>query len=155
MKKLFNLILSVFLVALISGCGSDAPAYKVNWESVNKDFKAELMNKTHYPYVIDVSSTVNQNEKKITLTAVVSDATKPAAALDLADIMIRRYGSLTSQQDDKIKSPTKNYYGGIYDDYTVQVGIAPQSKIDNPKQWFVYSVISPKMHTKQAPKLQN
>lgn len=128
--------------------------YSVNWEICNKIFKEELINKNVFPYVNDVYAKVDESSKQITLTAVVSDSTSPEVALDFADTMIRRFNSIAQMQDSKIKSAGNEYYGGIYDDYNLLIGVAPVSKMSDTKHWFVYDAISKGMHARQSPDLQ-
>ena len=49
---------------------------------------------------------------------------------------------------------SKDYYGGIYDNYGIMIGIAPSSKTDIASEWFVNTYITKGLHTKQAPELQ-
>ena len=37
---------------------------------------------------------------------------------------------------------SNKYYGGIYDKYAINIGIAPQSKVNNSKEWFVNTYIA-------------
>ena len=88
------------------------------------------------------------------MTAVLNDSTDPNVALDFADTMIRRFSSIAQMQDGNIASPSKDYYGGIYDNYGIMIGIAPSSKTDIASEWFVNTYITKGLHTKQAPELQ-
>ena len=57
-------------------------------------------------------------------------------------------------QDKNIELGTKDYYGGLYDEYGIMIGVAPKNQVNNKDKWFVYQYITKGMHTKQAPKLQ-
>lgn len=129
-------------------------SYSVDWQKVSDDFKAELTDPKYFSYVKDIYSEVNEADRQITLTAAVGDATANDVVIDLADTMIRRFNAIAQMQDGNIASPSKDYYGGLYDEYIVVVGIAPLSQTQNSDKWFIQQAIMPGLHTKQAPKLQ-
>ena len=91
---------------------------------------------------------INEEEKEITFSASLDDATDPAVALDFADTLIRRFNLSARAQDSTIKSGEKDYYGGIYDTYSIMIGIAPYSKTDDYKEWFIYDAVAVGAHTK-------
>lgn len=124
----------------------------IDWDSVSSDWKTEITDPKFFSYVKDAYADLDDNQ--IVLTAVVGDATDPQVALELADTMIRRFNAIATLQKSSIAPPSKDYYGGLYDQYGVMIGIAPFSQQDNTDKWFVYQFILPGMHTKQAPKLQ-
>ena len=45
-------------------------------------------------------------------------------------------------QDSSIESSSQNFYGGLYTRYNALVGVAPASKTNSQKDWFVYDGIS-------------
>ncbi len=169
MKKSVLAILVLIVFLLMAGCGSSnapektsaAPAAKTSapaapekkeksmdekWALVNKEFKAEM---SSYPYVIDASATRDEDKKEITFAAILQPSTKPAIALDFADTMLRRYSALAQMFLDKDYKPaTKDYYGGLWDDYNAMIIIAPQGATE-PKDCFVFDHITRKMHTQQ------
>lgn len=126
----------------------------INWNKCAQEWEAALTDKTN-SFVKSMNAQVNENTKMITLSAAVTDSTSNETALDFADTMIRQFNLYAQMQDNSIESASKDYYGGIYDEYSVYVGVAPLSQIDNQKQWYVNSVVTKGMHTRQAPKLNN
>lgn len=130
-------------------------AVAIDWEKCISDTKTELMNKEYFSYVKDIDFSVNADEKMITMTAALGDSTSPSVALEFADTMIRRFGANAQMQKSSSKAAGKDYYGGIYDEYSIKIGVAPFSKVSaSTKEWFVYGVVTRGMHTKQAPTLQ-
>lgn len=128
------------------------PALNVKWDAVIGEWESEITDPNFFSYVKDAYAAIE--EDRFILTAVVGDATDPQVALELADTMIRRFNAIAMLQKNSIAPPSKDYYGGLYDQYGVMIGIAPFSQQDNTDKWFVYQFILPGMHTKQAPKLQ-
>lgn len=113
-------------------------AYNVDWDKCLDDLKESVLNQEFFPYANDVYVAVDEEKKQITFSAVVGDATDPSVALDYADTIVRQYNLMANMQDSNIALGSKDYYGGLYDKYDILVGIAPQSKVDDSDQWFVY-----------------
>lgn len=122
--------------------------FDVDWESCIADLKEELTNPEIFFYVKDLGVFINEEEKKITFTASLGDATDPIVALDFADTFIRRLNAISMLQDSSIAGGSKDYYGGLYDTYSILIGIAPMSKTDDDSQWFVYDAVAKGAHTK-------
>lgn len=121
---------------------------ELDWESCIADVKKELTDTEFFSYVNDIGVFVDQEEEKITLTAALDDSTDPSIALEFADTFIRRLNATAMLQNSYIKSASKDYYGGLYDTYSVLIGIAPASKINDDSQWFVYDAVAKGAHTK-------
>lgn len=124
----------------------------VDWETVVEETKAELTNPEYFDYVKDLYIKVDESKKQITFTAALGDSTSNDIALDFADTLLRRFNSNAQLQDNSIKGGSKDYLGGIYDEYSISIGIAPLSKTDDTKSWYVYDMIS--KGVQRAPKLQ-
>lgn len=104
------------------------------------DLKANLPLEPDYTYVRDYY--IGVKDKTITITAVVDDATDPSLALDFADTVVRQLNLYAQMQDSSIESGSQNFYGGLYTRYDALVGVAPASKTNSQKDWFVYDGIS-------------
>lgn len=121
---------------------------ELDWESCIDDVKKELTDPEFFSYVNDIGVFVDQEEEKITLTAALDDSTDPSIALEFADTFIRRLNATAMLQNSYIKSASKDYYGGLYDIYSVLIGIAPISQTSDDSQWFVYDAVAKGAHTK-------
>lgn len=126
---------------------------KIDWDSVIEETKEELTNPEYFDYVKDLYIKVDESEKKITFTAALDDATNDDIALDFADTLLRRFNATAQLQDNSIKGGSNDYLGGIYDEYSVSIGIAPLSKTDDKKSWYIYDSIN--KGVQRSPKLQN
>ncbi|MBQ3110086.1 MAG: zinc ribbon domain-containing protein [Clostridia bacterium] len=126
-----------------------------DWDLCISTTKAQLTDPEFFPYVRGLNYEVDTDSKTITMTAILSASTADYIALDFADTMIRRLNSSAQVQNSNIKGATKDYYGGIYDEYTILIGIAPMgASTSDPSDWYVYDVITRGMHTRQRPTLQ-
>lgn len=123
-------------------------AFNVDWETCIEETKEELINPEFFSYVKEIGIFIDEEDKRITFTASLDDATDPAVALDFADTLVRRFNLSVCTQDSTIKTGEKDYYGGIYDTYSIMIGIAPYSKTDDYKEWFVYDAVAVGTHTK-------
>lgn len=108
----------------------------------------------NYPYAKDVHIEVNDDKKEIVFMAILSDSTNPEDALDYADLMIRQLNMWARMQDESIANSTKDYYGGLYDVYSIRIGVAPLSQSQNQSKWFVSDYINKGLHNKHTLKLE-
>lgn len=132
---------------------SNSSLFTVDWERCISDTKDSITGDS-FNYVKDVSIEVKEDKKQIVFSAVLDDATDPQLALDYADTMIRQFNLFASTQDDSISLGNKDFYGGLYNEYQIMLGIAPLSKIENQSEWFVFDVIGAKAHTSHEIKLE-
>lgn len=135
------------------GDSSEEPEKELNldWDQLYSDFKEDPS--VNDSFVDDVYVTLGDNGY-IIISATLMDATDPEVALDYADTLLRRLNGVAQYQDSTIKSGNTEIYGGIYDVYGVQIGIAPKSKASDTNQWFVFDVIAPGVQCKHEIQLQ-
>lgn len=122
---------------------AEEPPKKIEYDiDINKcisDLKDNLSLEPDYSFVVDYNISVNNND--LIVSIVVDDSTQPDKALDFADTVIRQLNLYATMQDSNIETSSKDYYGGLYKQYATLVGVAPQSKINNQDDWFVYGSI--------------
>lgn len=128
--------------------------YNVDWDKCTEDLKESVLNQEFFPYARDVYVAIDEQKKEIIFSAVVDDSTDPEVALDYADSLVRQYNLMANMQDSNIQLASKDYYGGLYDQYDVLIGVAPMSKTDNQDEWFVFHAIIAGAHDKNKIKLQ-
>lgn len=129
--------------------------FNVDWDKCITNTKENsLLISSNYPYVKDVYIDVDDNEKEIIFMAILDDSTKPEIALEYADTMIRQLNMWARMQDESIANSTKDYYGGLYDVYSIRIGVAPLSQSQNQSKWFVSDYINKGLHTKHTLKLE-
>lgn len=127
------------------------PAPKSQFDAAIKLTTDDLTNKEFFPNTKSVSIKVDEDEKTVVMMAVMNDGLKKFVALDFADSMIRQFSSSVSMLNKKWSMPTKDSYGSLFDEYKIQIGVAPQSQVNNPDKWYYMQWIYPGMHTKQGP----
>lgn len=122
-------------------------AVTIDFDKCIEDTTAELTDKSNFPYVEELRITVNQDDKKISFTAALQDGTDAEDARKFADTMIRRFHlTVTTFEDDSLKAPGKDYYGGLYDTYAIEIGVAPNSAVGDASKWWVIQDIPAGSH---------
>ena len=167
-KTWFKALVAVFLIWLVHGMitaepqkQAPKPAPKVEQKAPEKkpikfdkaiaEATAELKNKEFNKFTRDVHISVDEKEKTVVLTAVMDAGLKKWVAMEFADTMIRRFSSWVSMYNDGVTGPSNDNYGSLFDEYKIQIGIAPVGQVDNPDKWYYAKWIYPRMHTKQGP----
>lgn len=129
-----------------------APEKKsIKFDKAIAEATAELKNKEFNKFTRDVHISVDEKEKTVVLTAVMDAGLKKWVAMEYADTMIRRFSSWVSMYNDGVTGPSNDNYGSLFDEYKIQIGIAPVGQVDNPDKWYYAKWIYPRMHTKQGP----
>ena len=167
MKK-FLVMMLIAITVLSFGCSSEkkespakpaavkteqkAPEKKgLKFDKAIAEATAELKNKEFHKFTKDVSITVDEKEKVVTMMAIMNDGLKKWVALEYADTMIRCFSSWVANTNDGVTGPSNDKYGSLFDEYKIQIGIAPASQQKNPNKWYYMKFIYPKMHTRQGP----
>lgn len=168
-KTWFKVLVAIFLVWLIHGMivaepqpkqaakpevktEQKAPEKKpIKFDKAIADATAELKNKEFHKFTRDVFIKVDEKEKTVVLMAVMEGGLKKWVAMEFADTMIRRFSSFVVMYNDGVTGPTNDNYGSLFDEYKIQVGVAPVGQTENPDNWYYMQWIYPKMHTKQGP----
>lgn len=127
-----------------------------DWNMVTSTAKLYLLAQDSLSFVTDIDYSIKEDQKTIYATAVVKDGTSPENALELATILMTTLNESARTKNENI-APTdlvNNYYGGLFDEYTVFIGISQESTINETSKWYVYHVVTRGMHARQMPKLQ-
>lgn len=114
-------------------------SFDINIDKCIEDLKAGLPLEPDYTFVRDYTILADGND--LTISIIVDDATDPESALDFADTVVRQLNLYANIQDSDVELGNKDFYGGLYTQYTVLVGVAQYSKMDTPSEWLVYDAI--------------
>ena len=121
----------------------------MNFKKAGEELKNDILNSESYNYVRDLSVQVNLEKKELLFTAAVDDVINEETALELADILIRRFQLFVIMNNNiELKGPEKYYYGELYDDFDIKVGVSRLSNINEMDKWLLYDVIFRGMHSK-------
>lgn len=90
---------------------------------------------------------VDEEAKTITLQIQVADNTKPDAALEYANTVLRRLNDeVLTDQDNELTPSTDAFYGGIYDEFSVSLGVSTAAQKDSADSWFINTSIPAGQH---------
>lgn len=128
-----------------------APAKPLKFDKAIADTVADLKNREFHKYTLSARIDVNEEKKEVIMSAVMMDGLKKWMAMEFADTMIRKFSSNAATYNDSLTPPGNDNYGSLFDTYSIHIGVAPQSQVDKPENWYYEKVIYPKMHTKQGP----
>ena len=126
----------------------------INFDKSIEDLKEEILvtNKESFSFAKDIYVNVDEVEKIITITVVVSDSTDKATSADFADTLIRRFGFMVNMNGGEYEAPTNDYYGefygGLYDEYDIMIGVSQESKTEDANAWLVNQAITKGTHEK-------
>lgn len=149
MKK-FLAAMCVCLLLILAGCSSsslDDPQlgptdkYDVDWSQCKQDTVAAFAGQEEYSFVREASVMVDHIDRSVIITAIIEDDTDPEDVLNYADAMIREFNRQAQLQDPSIPSDEGNYYGGVYDDCPIRVGMTTENKMEQFSQWYIKDVI--------------
>ena len=145
-------VAAVFVLFLCVGI--TAPAKAGQFDAAITLVTGDLTNKEFFPHTRDVSIKEDEDDKTIIMMAVMDDGLKKWVALEFADSMIRQFSATAAMLNKKWTQPTADSYGSIFDEYKIQVGVAPASQVNNPDKWYYMQWVYPGMHTSQGPNWQ-
>lgn len=114
-------------------------AFDIDINKCIDDLKDNLPLEPDYTFVNDY--VILADGKDLTISIVVDDDTDPEKALDFADTVVRQLNLYANMQDSNVELGNKDFYGGLYTEYSALVGVAPYSKMNNTDEWFVYDAI--------------
>lgn len=109
----------------------------IDWERCIEETKKEVTNPEYFSYVKDVYINVDNSKEEIVFTAVVNDSTSANISKDYADTLIRRFNLIAALQNGAIKTAGKEYFGEVYDFYSIKIGVSTNSLVRDIDKWHV------------------
>lgn len=123
----------------VTADSSDSDSFDIDIDKCIEDLKANLPLEPDYSFVRDYA--ILSDGKNITISIIVDDSTDPDKALDFADTVVRLLNLYANIQDSNVELASKDFYGGLYTEYTALVGVAQNSKINSQDEWLVFDAI--------------
>ena len=144
-KIIAMLATTIVLLTLLIGCGnetvSSTQAINIDWDKAIVSTKEDILKQEKM--IQDVFISVNQDEKTIVITLACNNAINQNAAAEAADTAVRRLNANAQMQDSSIKSGSKDYWGGIWDTYKLQIGVARKTDVENSDKWLINDLVQP------------
>ena len=106
------------------------------------DTKKEFEDTNNHPMVKDTAIQVDGDN--LVMVLVYGDAVNDATMLDELDSFIRRFAANVNLYDNKVAPPGgKEYWGGVYDAYGLDVRLARQRNANDQSKWELRDVVAP------------
>ena len=162
MKKLFKTVaafaLALAAAGMLSGCmeksivvpHSDTPDLTIkddvtiDWDQVMAECE-ETLNADDYPDGSYLDFAVHEEEKTVELIWPIKNKTSQLEALEYGKAYIRAFNDAVATQDNKYAFSTDDYYGGFWDEYTIDLQVFWDTDyiILHPEEYLVNQIIDP------------
>ncbi len=160
MKKLIKMVaafaLAVVAAGVLSGCmeksivlpHSDTPDLTIkdnvtiDWDQVMAECE-ETLNKDDYPAGSYLDFAVHEEEKTVELIWPIENKTSQLVALEYGKAYIRAFNDAVATQDNKYAFSTDDYYGGFWDEYTIDLQVLWDTDyiLLHPEEYLVNQII--------------
>lgn len=125
-----------------------------DFQPIIDDTITECTEVKYFGYVRDILITVDDEKKEIAFTVAVDSSTDSTVVLEFADTIVRRFGAITQIYNSSYKGPGLDYYGEVFDEYDIYVGISSIENLKNMDNWFISDYVMKGNHTKQPFELE-
>ena len=170
MKKSIRYMLTIGLVmgmsALLAACGerkivapeNEQPyteiteGIQIDWDQVNYDFTYAI--DEAYPEISSyIDFEVIEDKKTIRLIWPLQNTATQLDAINNGAGYIKMFNDIVATQDFSIAKSSENYYGGLWDRYTLQLEIFKEEDLLFPEKYYVNQEIDPGSNTPVLPQI--
>ena len=109
---------------------------EIDWTQVSADAESVFEDTGAYPYSKDFHFLLNRRRKK-SCWWVVSDDFPASEIRTYSDNLIKGFNDVVATQDFSIETSSDDSYGGLWKNYALSFGIAPESTQDDEETWFI------------------
>ena len=170
MKKSIRYMLTIGLVmgmsALLTACGerkivapeNEQPyteiteGIQIDWDQVNYDFTYAI--DEAYPEISSyIDFEVIEDKKTIRLIWPLKNTATQLDAINNGAGYIKMFNDIVATQDFSIAKSSENYYGGLWDRYTLQLEIFKEEDLLFPEKYYVNQEIDPGSNAPVLPQI--
>ena len=170
MKKSIRYMLTIGLVmgmsALLTACGerkivapeNEQPyteiteGIQIDWDQVNYDFTYAI--DEAYPEISSyIDFEVIEDKKTIRLIWPLKNTATQLDAINNGAGYIKMFNDIVATQDFSIAKSSENYYGGLWDRYTLQLEIFKEEDLLFPEKYYVNQEIDPGSNAPALPQI--
>ena len=170
MKKSIRYMLTIGLVmgmsALLAACGerkivapeNEQPyteiteGIQIDWDQVNYDFTYAI--DEAYPEISSyIDFEVIEDKKTIRLIWPLKNTATQLDAINNGVGYIKMFNDIVATQDFSIAKSSENYYGGLWDRYTLQLEIFKEEDLLFPEKYYVNQEIDPGSNAPVLPQI--
>lgn len=110
---------------------------EIDWTQVSADAESVFEDTGAYPYSKDFHFLLEPQKKEVMLVWVVSDDFPASEIRTYSDNLIKGFNDVVATQDFSIETSSDDSYGGLWKNYALSFGIAPESTQDDEETWFI------------------
>ena len=125
---------------------NDSKTANIDWDKAIATTKDEILKQE--TLVKDVTIDVKQDDKRIEIYLACNNAINQSAAAEAADTAVRRLSANVALQDNSIAPASKDYWGGLWDIYALQIGVARTMDVKNNDKWLINDYVKKGTHAK-------
>ncbi len=170
MKKSIRYMLTIGLVmgmsVLLTACGerkivapeNEQPyteiteGIQIDWDQVNYDFTYAI--DEAYPEISSyIDFEVIEDKKTIRLIWPLKNTATQLDAINNGAGYIKMFNDIVATQDFSIAKSSENYYGGLWDRYTLQLEIFKEEDLLFPEKYYVNQEIDPGSNAPVLPQI--
>ena len=170
MKKSIRYMLTIGLVmgmsVLLTACGerkivapeNEQPyteiteGIQIDWDQVNYDFTYAI--DEAYPEISSyIDFEVIEDKKTIRLIWPLQNTATQLDAINNGAGYIKMFNDIVATQDFSIAKSSENYYGGLWDRYTLQLEIFKEGDLLFPEKYYVNQEIDPGSNAPVLPQI--
>ncbi len=112
----------------------------IDWEQVRYDLD-EIMVSEDYPLVSYIDFAVYEEKQTIRLILPLKNEATHLESLDYGEKYIKMFNDVVATQDFSIEQSSEDYYGGLWDEYILELEVYAEKDIMNPELYFVNQVM--------------
>ena len=116
---------------------------EIDWTQVSADAESVFEDTGAYPYSKDFHFLLEPQKKEVMLVWVVSDDFPASEIRTYSDNLIKGFNDVVATQDFSIETSSDDSYGGLWKNYALSFGIAPESTQDDEETWFISGNFGP------------
>lgn len=110
---------------------------EIDWEQVSDECQDIFLDTNEYEYSKDINFYLEPEQKKIMLIWTVADDFPPEMVMEYAEYLVKGFNDIVAEQDFSIKVSSPESLGGLWEEYGLLFGIAPESTQDDESTWFI------------------
>jgi hypothetical protein len=108
------------------------------WNETIEEFYKQAEDKDKYPYCDELYAFVKESSKLVDITIVIPDGTSDEDGLECATQIVKLFNDVALQNELVIgESSSDNYYGSLFDEYSVNLTVASPETAMYESQWLV------------------
>lgn len=113
------------------------------WDGVISDFYTKALASS---YCDEIYVVVKESTKLVDMTIVIPDGTSDEDGLERSTNLVKLFNDTAIELDDTFSESSEGYYGGMFDEYDLNITVATPDTAMYESQWLVFQTIQAGTH---------